>query len=191
MISLMPIDERNYYNAERLRLQFEQVPQKSIEQVREEFDHQFETDITAATFMTWSEYERPRKNGKEKVAISRESGGKKVTQLVVEDDGTIKEEGDSYGQVLFYRLNNDSTVYDLQHTQELRAPCYELWRARFSDSVDMFFFDGNEEQGFKINLLKSDSDCFESILIPDESDLHNKLTEETDFFPEPSILGFS
>ena len=62
MTTLMPIDERNYYNAERLRLQFEQFPQKSIEQVREELEHRFETDISA-TDIYWSEQERPSKNG--------------------------------------------------------------------------------------------------------------------------------
>ena len=92
--------------------------------------------------------------------------------------------------MLFYRLNKEATAYDLYHSQLLLTFTSKLFRASFSDSVDLFFFDGSEDQGFNINILKSDSDRFESIEIP-SSDLHEKLAEGFDFNVEPCIIELS
>ena len=90
MVAIMPIDERKYYSAERLRLQFAQVPKQSIEEVRDELDHRFEVYIGASNDIEWyDEQERPSKNGLEKVVISNLLPNV-CTSFDVKDDGAIQ-----------------------------------------------------------------------------------------------------
>ena len=46
----------------------------------------------------------------------------------------------------------------------------------FSKSLDLFFFSGTKDSGFFINYLKKESDSFEPVMIPADSDLYYMLS---------------
>ena len=51
MIAIMPIDDSKYFTAELLRLKFEQVPKKSVEEVKKELNHRIGRDISAVAML--------------------------------------------------------------------------------------------------------------------------------------------
>ena len=114
MIAIMPTDEKNRFLAECLKLQFQEPPKKSLQELKDELTTSITTDIRCTTNCRFYEEVRPSSDGKERVVMVRYSDhSEEVSAFEVNFEGEISKKETSFGQIRFYRLNDDKTAFGL------------------------------------------------------------------------------